>query len=204
MAIPKKQGSAIPIQKVNIHESKKGSLFTDNARETIKKYREQNVIFSWKFFDRWHEYFNLGAIGVEWFINCMDTMKEISNMPIKEFQRHTHAPLRVHRHEWDRVSAKYPLPEILLEEIENDTYQFAISRANGRVHGFIIDNLFFIVWLDPQHNMYPMQRHGGLTYCDQPQDCYDCLEIENQKLKEEIRSVEADYYELLARTDNSK
>lgn len=201
MPIPNQNRNPIPFQQVRVEDSQKGSLLTESARETIKKYREQNVIFSWKFFDRHHAYFNLGDIGVEWFVNCLDTMKDVSNMPLKDFQRHSHPPLRVHRHEWNRVSATYPLPPVLVQEIENDTYQFAISRANGRVHGFIIDNLFFVVWLDPHHNLYPMERHGGLTYCDHPADCYDCLALENESLKKEISSVENDYYELLQKIE---
>ncbi|HCA3585732.1 TPA: hypothetical protein MO350_003382 [Salmonella enterica subsp. enterica serovar Java] len=34
-------------------------------------------------------------------------------------------------------------------------YQFAISRnEHGRIHGFFVDNIFHIVWLDPTHNLY--------------------------------------------------
>ena len=199
MVLPNRSESNIPLQRVNLDSSNKGSLFTEEAKDTIRKYREQNLMFSWKFFDRHHEYFNLGQTEAAWYINCLDAMRDISNMQIKDFQRHAHPPLRVHRHEWDTVSAKYPLPQVLLEEIENDTYQFALSRANGRVHGFLIENLFFIVWLDPNHNLYPMKQHGGLTYCDQQKDCYECLELENEKLKDEIKSVENDYYDLLAK-----
>jgi hypothetical protein len=28
-------------------------------------------------------------------------------------------------------------------------------KAHGRVHGFLIDEIFYIVWLDPEHLLYP-------------------------------------------------
>ena len=35
-------------------------------------------------------------------------------------------------------------------------YQFSISaNAHGRVHGFFIDDVFYVVWLDPAHQLYP-------------------------------------------------
>jgi len=37
----------------------------------------------------------------------------------------------------------------------NVPYQFQISANEyGRVHGFFSENVFYIVWLDPEHNLY--------------------------------------------------
>lgn len=34
-------------------------------------------------------------------------------------------------------------------------YQFQIfANEYGRVHGFFSENIFYIVWLDPEHNLY--------------------------------------------------
>jgi hypothetical protein len=44
---------------------------------------------------------------------------------------------------------------------DDNAWQFMISKKNGRVHGFIPGNVFFVRWLDPRHNLY----HG---HSDQP------------------------------------
>ncbi len=33
-------------------------------------------------------------------------------------------------------------------------YQFEVSQGEGRVHGLFIDDSFYIVWLDPNHELY--------------------------------------------------
>jgi hypothetical protein len=34
-------------------------------------------------------------------------------------------------------------------------YQFQVSsNEHGRIHGLVIGNIFFIIWLDPDHRLY--------------------------------------------------
>jgi hypothetical protein len=41
------------------------------------------------------------------------------------------------------------------DELLNVSYQFQTSANEyGRVHGFFSENVFYIVWLDPEHNLY--------------------------------------------------
>ncbi len=42
------------------------------------------------------------------------------------------------------------------EQLVDIPYQFSLSsNEHGRVHGFFIDEVFYIVWLDPDHLLYP-------------------------------------------------
>lgn len=35
-------------------------------------------------------------------------------------------------------------------------YQFSISaNQHGRVHGYIVGQIFYVIWLDPCHKLYP-------------------------------------------------
>jgi hypothetical protein len=41
------------------------------------------------------------------------------------------------------------------EAFDDVAWQFSISvNEHGRVHGFLIDSVFFIVWFDPEHRLY--------------------------------------------------
>lgn len=64
--------------------------------------------------------------------------------------------LRHHRIDFknDNVSERYfnNIPE---EAYINSAYQFSISsNKHGRIHGFYVGDTFYIVWLDPLHELY--------------------------------------------------
>lgn len=42
----------------------------------------------------------------------------------------------------------------LMDQIREDCWQLGINSTTFRIHGFFIENVFYIVWLDPLHNMY--------------------------------------------------
>lgn len=46
------------------------------------------------------------------------------------------------------------LQQDLMEQIKDDCWQLGINNQGFRIHGFFIDNVFYIVWLDPMHNLY--------------------------------------------------
>ena len=85
-------------------------------------------------------------------------MKGLSGMPVNELTNaRPNAALRFHRIDWqnDRVSVK-TFGIRGWEEYDEAAWQFSISaNEHGRVHGFLIDNVFYVVWLDPEHRLYP-------------------------------------------------
>lgn len=46
------------------------------------------------------------------------------------------------------------LPSKLMEQVKGDCYQLGINHV-FRIHGFFIENIFYVVWLDPNHELYP-------------------------------------------------
>lgn len=41
-----------------------------------------------------------------------------------------------------------------------EPWQFEITKSqHGRVHGILIDDVFFVVWIDPCHNLYAAADH---------------------------------------------
>jgi hypothetical protein len=39
-------------------------------------------------------------------------------------------------------------------------FEVRVGKTYGRIHGIIWDKVFYVVWFDPAHNLYPDDRHG--------------------------------------------
>lgn len=46
------------------------------------------------------------------------------------------------------------LDDNLMQQVKNECWQLGINNQGFRIHGFFIENIFYIVWLDPLHNLY--------------------------------------------------
>jgi len=68
--------------------------------------------------------------------------------------------LRIHRINWNHPKASqkgFQIPN--QQDLDDEAWQFSISEhQNGRVHGFLIDTIFHVVWLDPDHGLYPWEN----------------------------------------------
>lgn len=78
-----------------------------------------------------------------------------------------------------------------------EMWQIRISASKGGIHGVFYENVFFVIWFDPQHNLYPDKNHGGLKRIIPPSTCCKDrdseiarLYEENQKLQEDINAYE--------------
>ncbi len=82
---------------------------------------------------------------------CRENAQEVIASPAKRKQ------LRFHPINWEEARVSRDGFAELNEQLrELPAWQFQItSNAHGRIHGFIIDTIFYIVWLDPDHNLYP-------------------------------------------------
>ena len=156
--------------------------------------KEEGISFSFEALER-TEYFNLDGTCQNWASDMLDMMKEVSKHGEKELISGQFRTYRVHNHE----KAKPPSP--LPDGVElKDCFQIRISTSKGGIHGVFRENVFFVIWLDPLHNMYPDDRFGGLRQVKPPGTC--CKEREDQisDLQEKIRVLQEEnqaYKELL-------
>jgi hypothetical protein len=89
-----------------------------------------------------------------------------------------------HIHDWTKTSSKYPFKEDFFDQ--HECVQFRLESSKSRAHGYIIGNCFYILWLDPYHNLYPDDRHGGLKYFEKPLSCFEILNRESIQLSTEL------------------
>lgn len=124
----------------------------DSNKGFLHKKRE--VIFSYKYLDTSHTKFKIDQLKGDYFRNLIDRLKSLSTMTPDEMRQSGSKTLRSHTIKWEDVSEDgFGIPNE--EEIVSNPWQFSISgNQYGRVHGFWIDDTFYIRWLDFNHQLY--------------------------------------------------
>lgn len=176
---------------------------SDNKRENLRERANERLCFSFIYLDIEHEAFNLGKTDVSWFKSLLEVLKDVSDLNRNQLVV-THAKrFNSHGHNFDELPYKYNFEDDFIEQVE--CRQFDISQANGRVHGFIVGNTFYIVWLDRHHNLYPDDKYGGLTLYDSPMDSYQKLYnqyIYLEKEKGELEEMLEEWQNYMALLEN--
>lgn len=144
--------------------------------------------FSFEALDK-TEYFGLDGTCPNWSSDLFDMLKDVSghtavDMISGGYQR----KYRVHNHEGVNPPSKLPEGVAL-----KDCYQIRISTAKGGIHGvFGVGNVFYVIWLDPLHNMYPDDRFGGLRKVKPASSCCKDRDEELAQLREELKAAKAE------------
>jgi len=155
--------------------------------------------FSFEYFNQ-IKYFGLDRSERKWFVSLIDRLKNLATIDrntlfndknTKEFFRFhqinwTSTNIPIKRNELDWVNKIY-----LSNEDEYPFYQFQLSKANGRIVGFWNENytVFFIVLLDPLHNIQPSKNFDYVV-----DDCYP--------LSCEYTSMHTDIHNIIAKKSN--
>ncbi len=127
--------------------------------------RIPKLCFSFEYF-RQIDYFGIGEESSKWFNLLYTRMKELGNYTLKDFERHDFAKAyRVHNINWDnkympisKTDLSWLPDSIVGKEAETEMKQFELTSNQGRVIGFIVANVFYVVLLDPKHNMQPITK----------------------------------------------
>lgn len=164
-----------------------------NAKRTFVT-AENGLTFSFEALEK-TEYFNLDGTCPNWSSDLFDMMKDVSKHTELDLITGRFRTYRVHNHE----TAKCPSPLPAGVELK-DCYQIRISTSKGGIHGVFRENVFYVIWFDPLHNMYPDDRFGGLRKVKEPETC--CKERDNEilRLQQELAAAkkEASEWEQLA------
>ena len=74
-------------------------------------------------------------------------------MRVSEFRGNK--TIRSHAIKWDDTSAPGGFAHLSEQMQACEPWQFAISANEyGRVHGILLDTVFYVVWFDPEHRLY--------------------------------------------------
>lgn len=146
---------------------------------------EKHSYFSFSFacFDRQHELFNLGdnssdgTISGKWFLDLLDCLKSVNNMTISDLKKSMH---KLHPIDFRKTNVHSPMSNSQLEY-----WQFRINKTKGRVIGFLIDGIFYVVWLDPHHNLTNSKGYGGVNKYRPALSFYEMQDLKIKNLEEE-------------------
>jgi hypothetical protein len=83
-------------------------------------------------------------------------LKDINSATLKEFRQFNRAEMRNHLIVFSDTSEPNGFTCLNGQLRAKEAWQFQITKStHGRVHGLLINETFFIVWLDPCHKLYP-------------------------------------------------
>lgn len=133
-----------------------GAEKRNHAIRPVKSTADTDIIrFSFKHFDCSIDKFSIEGRSHEYFGKVLERLKALSELKVREFQTNRSKALRAHQIDWNDTSEKEGFRHLNSQLRDIPAVQFQISaNEHGRVHGFIIDNIFFVIWLDPDHNLY--------------------------------------------------
>ncbi len=154
---------------------------------------DEKVLFSFEALEK-TEYFNLDATCPSWSSDLFDMLKDVSHVLKKDLTNGVYRTYRVHNHEGASFPGQLPSDVAL-----KDCYQIRISKSKGGIHGVFFENVFYVMWLDPLHNMYPDDRYGGLRIIEPPKTCCKDRDEKIAELSDRIAQLEKDnkYWEEL-------
>ena len=145
---------------------------------------DKSLSFSFACFDRTHKLFNLADISEAWFLDLLDCLKNVCNKTIPELQTSIYD---LHRVNWNNANASLPNNSEGLEY-----WQFRLNKTRGRVIGFIIDNVFYIVWLDAHHNLTDSEGYEPARKRRAPKSEYEQLTEKMENLELRLKEYETD------------
>jgi hypothetical protein len=129
----------------------------DKSQSGIKRQSVSSprISFSCKYLDLEHRKFSINGRDFNYLSALLQRLKDLSSWQKLTLLTNGSKSLRCHPIDWDKVTESgFGLPNE--DELVDKPYQFQLSsNEHGRVHGFFIDEIFYVVWLDPEHKLYP-------------------------------------------------
>lgn len=115
------------------------------------------VRFSFKYLELDHEKFCLPdpAKKQQYLATLFDRLKQISSMSFADFRQAGRA-LRSHCINWEKTSEPDGYAHLSEQMQQCEPWQFSLARDElGRIHGLLLDDVFYAVWIDHEHQLYP-------------------------------------------------
>jgi len=190
--------------------------FSKIAAKDAKAVSSEKLKISFEYMDWETEEFFFHGLEQGYYIKFFECITQIKQSVEKDILEQTHPSLTPKsifnkngtKNEFpvsviDRVANKLFLEtrdkESANDEAESITtrraFEVRVAKTYGRLHGFIWNNIFHVVWVDPAHNLYPVNKYGV-----RKQEDYATVKSfsgeEIVRLRDELRDLQEQYDEL--------
>ncbi|MBS9384425.1 MAG: hypothetical protein HEQ24_09370 [Dolichospermum sp. BR01] len=156
--------------------------FSIIADQDAKSVAEEHLRVSFNYLDWDSEEFFFHGMEIKYYQKFFDCISTIESSTEKQITEQTHPSLSPKSIFNSQTSIRDSFPNEIIAQIKNKlfvqtrdeessldqareiasrAFEVRLGKNYGRIHGFIWNNTFNIVWFDPAHNLYPMKR--GIT-----------------------------------------
>lgn len=126
------------------------------AGQIRKEKVDSELRFSFKFFDASDSELCPRVFPDTYIHTLMERLKDLSSWTIQQFTQQRHKVLRNHQHKWEETSRPEGFKHLNAYLRSYPGWQFQLTaNEHGRVHGIIIADTFYVIWLDRDHKLYP-------------------------------------------------
>lgn len=131
-----------------------------SPRLPVTSIKDECLRFRFDYFDAKHSHFDGSIFDNDWAKNLLNRLKAFQNVTVSQFKKcmQFRQSQYVHEINWDEAKVNSFGIRNGKEYDDDDAWQFGLSKTNGRIHGFFIGTLFYIVWLDPEHRLFKYQK----------------------------------------------
>lgn len=113
------------------------------------------IRFSFAYFAETEKFSLPDSRKTDYLRKLFEQLRNLSQWKISEF-RNKGKGIRAHCIKWKDTTEPNGFAHLNNEQLkEAEPWQFQLSSNEyGRIHGFLIDNVFYVVWADPEHKLY--------------------------------------------------
>lgn len=138
------------------------------SKKLVGRVEKTQLSFSFQYFKQ-IPYFQIGQEDNNWFVSLLARLQDLSGKDSKLMSDVTaKSSYRLHPINWSQPGIPIKkndldwVPKEYRESEDVEFQQFEITQAIGRVVGFFneTNEIFYIVLLDPKHNIQPAQKTG--------------------------------------------
>lgn len=116
---------------------------------------ESKICFNFKSLQEKNGKFLYESRDSKYFVKLIDRLRDLSRWTRRELQNNHSKSLRCHQIDFKQEGLTEKTFGIRGDDVDDDAWQLTISEhEHGRIHGYFIENVFYIVWLDPLHELY--------------------------------------------------
>jgi hypothetical protein len=129
----------------------------DTTKPAIKKtpLPDSKLRFSFEFFDYSDDEICPPSFRDGYTQTLMQRLRDVSSWSVRDFCLRFDKALRNHQHDWAKTTRPDGFQTLNEHYRAIPGWQFCLSsNEHGRVHGIIIDDTFYVVWLDHDHALY--------------------------------------------------